>query len=1557
MAPGGKRKRGDRTSSYDEDHSPRPSPHRPQSLNLGAHQQTNSPRGGRRGSRGRGGYSNMNTQGGAHASPTAISPSTTSHQSSRPAPPTPSTPAPTKEPAFQPSSREVPETNEFITPDRVANWNTEARNAVIQAAQAAQQEGDLFSLNIAFLEIIHATLEGLMAPVELGSIVRDIVVAPGDDLVDSISCFLECLNSYSEVKVDKERRPELKPSVQELLIATEIDPDRMRRELDDLLLIGVKLVQNNFTKIGIRKTTNILYKQMNYNLLREETEGYSKLMTEYFTTVNSEPPKSEVVAQTFERVNALIGTFDLDVGRVLDVTLDVFANLLVKHHKFFIKYLRASTWWPSQLGTDGVAWEEPQVKTLPEWALPTSNNWYYTEDEKIEQLRIREDRDIKFWQRMTEIIDKEGDHGKNPQKGERAAIQAFFELGARRITRGESTASEELRKPIKKTLAQEWAGEWIADTGTLPPLGNEVAAQLLGFKLQFYASDSRDASDVLPDNLIHLAALLIKIGFVSITDLWAHLYPHGEDLEKLRTRLKAEKEELSAKRKGKTANALTMAGALSEESASVPALSRLRDTDSKPSSKQESERSTPAKTEEEPSAALPEPADQKVALLRSLLCIGAIPEALFIIGRHRWFLELYPDLHAYIFRLAHHSLNKVYESSRPIPFDQVPPTTKGVVGSSTARPSDYVPRRSLRWAKLDQKDAGDGVDYRFYWEDWQDNVPVCQTVDDVFLLCHSVLGLVGPECGRDIALLTKLARIGKKNIIDDPSEANLKRWSDLCATFLVPALTFTGENPGVVNEMWELLSRFDVSTRYTIYHQWDSSMKPAMRAAFEEIKSKTNYLLNRVANTNTKPMGRAIAKLACACPVKVFKQTLDRGQQYMNMIDALVECSRYLTSLGYDCLTYALVVSITSGNKPAQQSDGMLTEGWLKNTANFVAKVYHRYGRMDPTPILEFISVQLLDRNGELFVMKVLEELITGIGGVSLSGALKEESVIALSAGDRLRQYTLDKLGDKRFKVKKGAADRLLENFRKSSLAPPILIALADQVQTYLYRDTSPFNKAPDKVALFNYDSLKLNFIQFLEYLREYFTIQEFDEQIPGLLELVSEYDLDTEFAFHISRTSISARANALRLQRGQEMAESSAKTDVVMGDAGKADNESKNTDDSSTLVTVAAGNVEDVEMGNTESTDDAGTMKDSQSKDAQSNAEIDSLVSQLRSSVPDRFGNYSCLNFLVTFWQLSLHDVLDPEGAMVKQQYEDVKQRIQNSANSVSGDRRKELTAHRHAKDEADKYTAEYEAFVKQARLIQSSLQGESHFWFPGVASMDSTLHMTLLQDCFLPRARMSLQDAQYSSSMLFFMHKSGVPKFRLIKILDELFNTGRLSAIFFSMSEDESKNVGRFMNDVLQELGRWHSSESAYSKFACGKIFNDEGRPTSFLTYLEFRALLGKWHNKIHDALHECMRHVDKGEKRTLENTARYTELRNSINIIKAVAPSFPRTHEIATRLEDDIKHYADPEQEERGDIQVAANSLRYEFKRNAKNLRSHSMFVTVSFINPPKNCVSHK
>lgn len=1068
----------------------------------------------------------------------------------------------------------------------------------------------------------------------------------------------------------------------------------------------------------------------------------------------------------------------------------------------------------------------------------------------------------------------------------------------------------------------------------MPPTGNGVAAQLLGFKLRFYASDARDASDVLPENLIYLGALLIKIGFISILDLYPHLYPADEQMSAHREKLQQEKKERDDKRRGKTTNALAMAGALPDDTLPPVVINRVREME-KSTSKSESRASTP-KVDEESKETLPEPVDQKAALLRSLLCIGAIPEALFILGRFPWLLEFYPDLQTYMCRLAHHSLSKMYDLARPVPLGRIPVVSKGA-DDVLQRPANFTPRRPLRWAKAEQKDAGDGVDYRFYWEDWTDNVPICQTVDDVFLLCSSFLGLLGPECGRDIVLMTKLARIGKFSVTQDPSPENLKRWSDLSATLLAPALTFTGQNPGVINEIWELFKRFDTATRYSIYTLWFNSSKPAMRAAFKEVQDDTRNILGKVASTNTRPMGRAMAKLAYACPGTVFQQTLRQGQGYINMIDALVECSRYLTHLGYDCLTWTLINSLVTNDRPTLQGDGMLVKGWLKNTSIFIGKVYRRYSLMDPTPILQFAQHQIVRPEGELYMLSVLEQLITSMGGINFSGALTEARVLALSAGPALRAYTLEThLGDKRHATKTPTR-RLLRCLKDSGLSAQLLIALAQQVENYLFREE--LEDVPDKVVLTNYDNLRSSFHQYFDFLRDNSSTNEFDDIVPSVVELMAEYGLDTGLAFHICRQGLAESINAARIRELNQLEEMVEGRDTDMAEADAATSINGTTAASHTVVNNTEADALDVAMKE-EGTEKADTISfPTRSSASWQNPRIDSLAEQMRLKLPAYHQCIHILPFFATFWTLTQRDIYPTDGNGFKKQYQDAKDHIKSKTNPTATDR----ISTRQATADIKKLSEEYDALMGAAQAIQVQLQKESQLWFNGVpvfGEESTAFHDLLIQECFLPRLRISLQDAQFASSMLFYMHKTAVPGFRILKSLDRLFNANTLACLITMMSEDETKCFGRFLNDILKELQRWHEDKDVYQKAALGEksdlpgfgmIFNADGTPSVLLTYDQFRNIHFKWHKDLSIALKNCL------------TSGQYMELRNTINILKTVSSAFPKVEGQAKDLRQVIETYA--QEDERDDVKVAANSLLYEFHRNAKHLKSESLFRTVS------------
>jgi THO complex subunit 2 len=98
------------------------------------------------------------------------------------------------------------------------------------------------------------------------------------------------------------------------------------------------------------------YKQNKFNLLREQSEGYSKLTAELTSNLSAPhnpatgyPTESYASIEdrarpVWEKVISLIGYFDLDPNRALDVILDVLSVHLATHYSFFLALLSFSPW-------------------------------------------------------------------------------------------------------------------------------------------------------------------------------------------------------------------------------------------------------------------------------------------------------------------------------------------------------------------------------------------------------------------------------------------------------------------------------------------------------------------------------------------------------------------------------------------------------------------------------------------------------------------------------------------------------------------------------------------------------------------------------------------------------------------------------------------------------------------------------------------------------------------------------------------------------------------------------------------------------------------------------------------------------------------------------------------------------------------------------------------------------------------------------------------------------------------------------------------------------------
>ncbi|KAI1007657.1 hypothetical protein K3495_g574 [Podosphaera aphanis] len=1530
--PPAKRKRGDRQSIDIADN--RPSPYRPQNLSLGQHEMRDGTRrlsrGGQGGSIGRGARRNdirdnpnqLLVKGRATPTPGPMSPpmrpSSANHTPAQTPTQTPiNTPTPIIDniPAVS-KNESSPFEYLFLTEERLYKWGQYGRDKLIASGIQARKDEDTTDLGGIFQELIRSTLDGRLDPVIAGNCVKEIL---GPDTHDNSSTpfdpqtfFLDVLSMICETNNDLKSTP-----LRAFTFSTGVSPTIMRQKLDGKLLQDLSLTRETFVRVGVRQATNLLYRQANYNLLREETEGYAKLVAELFTTSESERPTSEAVEDAFERVKALIGTFDLDVGRVLDITLDVFASILIKHYRFFIKLLRVSSWWPRNAEADGPL--NFRHGGLPNWGLPSSPGFMPTEEDEQSSKIFRLKRDKAFWNRARQI-----------------GLDAFFELSGAQVVDIETR--DQLLAQKAKGLELDPDKEWIAVTGTLPPPGNYVAAQLLGFKLRFYTSDARDKEDVLPPNLMYLTALLIKIGFISLRDLYPHLWPLDEAMPAVReAKLKELEEKERLNRPGGGMNALMMAGALPDDT--LP-----------PSRNRESANIridvTSTAVEAEDKDKLEEPTDQKVLLLVCLLTIGAIPESLFILGRFPWLPEAYPELIELINRILNYSIKDVYQASSPIHTDgvecppkKVPEFDQSGMPKGQLKVNNIPARKQLRWPFPDKFDTNENLAYRFYWDEWTDNIPVCQSIDDIFTLCGTFLNLSGVNIGKDAALLSKLARIGTKSLAEDQSQHNLDRWQDLLKRLLVPALSLTKANTSLGNLIYDMLRFYPLPIRFSIYAEWfegQTSRLPAIKTAFARAKLETQSIMKRISLTNLTQMAKSLAKTGYACPGVVFSIALSQIEAYTNLTQVVVECAKYFTDLGYDILDWSLLSALGGKSRNRNNPEyALLPSRWLLALSSFAGKVYRRYGIMSLSPIIQYVNDQLYKGNATDLV--ILKELISQMAGIVSDTDFTDAQLVAMTGGEALRRQTLISLQDKRFESTK-TAKRLMRSLTDTNISGELLIAIAQHRQSAIYK--IPEEEAHIKLLATMIDDTQSIMSQYLDLLRSNLSVKEFDKQVPGIPQLLIEFGLEPALAFMIGRGSIAHRISKILFSKTNINSEqSSSKEQIPAVIDAEGDVSMVNEEKQSQKLIIPKGDtmMENVEMDEVhEALAAASPISEEIALPSDSIQEIlEPIITSVKSIIPEDSFRGVTPEFYVTFWISTLSDFSIPNSS-----YEMKVQELLNQVAEIGKDRSDMTRQGMVRKEEMTKtLNIAREAVLKEfAKAIYSYPHKKAHFlkqkaiWFNSSVKADEMSDF-LLEKCIIPRLILSPSDADFCFRLIKLLHDNGVPHFRTLSLYGRIFRANRLRSLIFSCTIREAENLGRFLRLVLADLARWHADSAVYEKEAWGsgkvypgfaKSLDADGKPKALLEHdgnPGFKHVCFGWQKALNTALRDCL------------DGTEWMHIRNAVTILKSVVEVFPAVDFMGNSFIKQLEAIAKREQKVREDLSLTSNATLVQLKKRSK------------------------
>ncbi|EJP69123.1 THO complex subunit 2 [Beauveria bassiana ARSEF 2860] len=1539
-----KRKRSDRPSGGE---TGRPSPHRPAEMVMGHHERddgNNRGRGRTRGASGRRDSSHVHGRNGPHGQPNPQPSPTRQRQGSGPqhpssqasrqrtasTPSSPVKPAPMHPPSESSTASARPRQQrresqtlkppkpsnyyfDIITDEQLANWAAAGRDHVVSRGAQARDDIDVVELSSLLQEFIHAVLAGKLSPEEAGACVKEIIGEENTEVIKDSLKFLPHTLFLDSLAIVMDNDSDLyQPILRQFLMSTGVSTALMRQILDAPILQQLGLIRDTFARLGVRQATNLLYRQANYNLLREESEGYSKLITELFTTSSVPPPPPELAQHTFERVKALIGTFDLDVGRVLDVTLDVAAAVLIKQYKFFVKFLRVSSWWPrSQVKLNSTAYSAG----LPTWAHPDYSDWVTSPQDEEVNAEAKQLRDVEFWNRARDIH-----------------LAAFFELGGRQVPEQAIQTALIANAENNQDGSLDLEQQWIKETNTLPPPGNRVAAQLLGFKLRFYNSELRAEADVLPANLLYLAALLVKVGFISLIDLYPHLSPADDKMEEVREQELKKKEEEERASRGGGMNALLMAGVLPQGDDDNPNAVRKEVP-----KKTEAETKQAAEQAQEAKPQLPEPLEQKVSFLTQLLTIGAIPESLFILGRFPWIPETFPDVLSRIHRILNVSVDKVYNASKPTSITDITCPTKFVpdldqtgIPKGTVKLTRLPVKKIWRWPFPDKFDTNENQTYRFYWDEWSDHIPVCQTVDDVFTLCSTFLNISGVCIGKDEVLLSKLASIGSMSLTQDGSEENLKRWHDLLKRLLLPALSHTKANAAVVNAIWDLLKLYPTTTRYALYAEWfegQTSRLPAMRTAFARAIAETRGTMKRVSLTNLGEMAKQLAKTSYSSPGIVFRVAFEQLESYPNLIEAFVECAKYFTDLSYDVLVWSLMNSLGKSRSRTQADHALTTSKWLQALSKFTGRVFRRYSLLNAIPVLLYVNDQLFHGNSTDLI--ILKELMSSMGGIVDLIDFTDYQILSMAGFPSLRKHTLMRGGDKRYDNIK-SSKRLIEALTESGLAARLLVNLAQYRQATIFR--VPEGEAHLKFLSSVIDVSHQTLIQYLDFLWNNMEQPDFDSIVPSIPDLMQTYGLDVGLAFLIGRASLSQRVFHWNMEDPEATKGAPVQIDK---DGDLAMVEKAAADDSVPELAVA--------------------IDQNQAQIAQISASLQPLTNAVKASARPEVWDKITPELATTFWALQLGDIYCPadiykteadrlkaeESALLRDR-SDMSRRGQE----LRTEKRKELTQTQiNLLEDRKKHVKTQANWTKYlTNLFQES--------FRPTAKADA-ISDVLLEQCILPRVLISPADTEYTFRFIKSLHDNNAPGFKLMSLYNRLFHANRLRTLIFTCSVREAEYLGRFLKLILEDLSIWHKNApasggknvknaqkalGAYETEGIGPRDNgrrgfaltldDQGKPLTFVEHAQFRDLLFGWHKNLNSALKSCL------------GGSEWMHIRNALTVLKSVVDFFPAIDFMASQFSAQLQKITQqeaaqktaPEDELGGrvDLSVAAQGALSELQR---------------------------
>uniref|UniRef100_A0A8D0CBS1 THO complex subunit 2 n=1 Tax=Salvator merianae TaxID=96440 RepID=A0A8D0CBS1_SALMN len=187
----------------------------------------------------------------------------------------------------------------------------------------------------ALYELAYHVVKGNLKHEQASNVLNDIIEFREDmpSILADVFCILDIETSCLEEKSKRDQFMQLVLAclylVSDTILKERLDPDTLES-------LGLIKQSQQFNQKSVKIKTKLFYKQQKFNLLREENEGYAKLIAELGQDLSGNITSDLIL----ENIKSLIGCFNLDPNRVLDIILEVY-ECRPEYDEFFVPLIES----------------------------------------------------------------------------------------------------------------------------------------------------------------------------------------------------------------------------------------------------------------------------------------------------------------------------------------------------------------------------------------------------------------------------------------------------------------------------------------------------------------------------------------------------------------------------------------------------------------------------------------------------------------------------------------------------------------------------------------------------------------------------------------------------------------------------------------------------------------------------------------------------------------------------------------------------------------------------------------------------------------------------------------------------------------------------------------------------------------------------------------------------------------------------------------------------------------------------------------------------------------